>query len=116
MVGAICVLALILTIIYFYCRLDYSSRLIAWLVFLFFLMMPAIDLCIYVYTEANESTSWLSNDYARITDVDFKAVVHDENGENYINVKEKLTFDIHAAFKNNLYWEFTCGQILYFVS
>ena len=45
-------------------------------------------------------------DYARITDVDYSATVNDEIGSGgSITVKEKLTFDIHAASKNNLFWE-----------
>lgn len=46
------------------------------------------------------------NDYARITDVDYKAVLVDEpDSEGKIVVTERLTFDIHAASKNNLFWE-----------
>ena len=45
-------------------------------------------------------------DYARITDVEYKAVVVDEpNSYGKIVVTERLTFDIHAASKNNLFWE-----------
>ncbi|MBR6613577.1 MAG: DUF2207 domain-containing protein [Clostridia bacterium] len=45
-------------------------------------------------------------DYARITDVDYKAVLIDESGSNgKIHVTEKLTFDIHAFSKGNLFWE-----------
>lgn len=45
-------------------------------------------------------------DYARITDVDYKAVVQDESGKSgSVYITERLTFDIHAASKNNLYWE-----------
>ena len=45
-------------------------------------------------------------DYARITNVDYKAEVVDEPGSNgKIIVTERLTFDIHAASKNNLFWE-----------
>ena len=37
-------------------------------------------------------------DYARITDVDYKAVVVDEPGcEGKIVITERLTFDVHAA-------------------
>ncbi len=45
-------------------------------------------------------------DYARITDIDYTAVVTDseENGGK-IFVTERLTYDIHAASKNNLFWE-----------
>ena len=50
--------------------------------------------------------AWNPIDYARITDVDYKAVVLDEenNGGNVL-VTERITFDIHAASKNNLFWE-----------
>lgn len=45
-------------------------------------------------------------DYARITDVDYKAVVVDEpDSEGKVVITERLTFDIHAASKNNLFWE-----------
>ncbi len=45
-------------------------------------------------------------DYARITDVDYKAVVVDEpDSEGKVIITERLTFDIHAASKNNLFWE-----------
>lgn len=45
-------------------------------------------------------------DYARITDVDYKAVLSDTPGsEGKVIVTERLTFDIHAASKNNLFWE-----------
>ena len=45
-------------------------------------------------------------DYARITDVDYKAILVDEPGSNgKVVITERLTFDIHAASKNNLFWE-----------
>ena len=45
-------------------------------------------------------------DYARITDVDYKAVLVDEPGSNgKVVITERLTFDIHAASKDNLFWE-----------
>lgn len=45
-------------------------------------------------------------DYARITDVEYKAVVQDEpDGEASVLITERLTFDVHAASKNNLFWE-----------
>ena len=47
-----------------------------------------------------------ANDYARITDVDYTAVVVDEPGsEGKVVVTERLTFDIHAASRSNLFWE-----------
>ena len=49
---------------------------------------------------------WNPFDYARITDVDYKAVVVDEPGSNgKIVVTERLTFDIHAFSKSNRFWE-----------
>ena len=45
-------------------------------------------------------------DYARITEMDYKAVVIDEPGGNgKIHVTERITFDVHAFSKNNLFWE-----------
>lgn len=46
------------------------------------------------------------NDYARITDVEYKAVVVDEpDSQGKVVITERLTFDIHAASKDNLFWE-----------
>lgn len=45
-------------------------------------------------------------DYARITDVDYRAVVVDEpNSNGKVIITERLTYDIHAASKDNLFWE-----------
>lgn len=46
------------------------------------------------------------NDYARITDVEYKAVVTDDlySGGN-VYITERLTFDVHAASEYNLFWE-----------
>lgn len=45
-------------------------------------------------------------DYARITQVDYTARLVDEpGGEGKIIVTERLTFDIHAASRDNLFWE-----------
>lgn len=45
-------------------------------------------------------------DYARITDVEYKAVVVDEpDQKGKVIITERLTFDIHASSKNNLFWE-----------
>jgi len=49
---------------------------------------------------------WNPNDYCRITDVEYKAVVVDEPGSRgKVVITERLTFDIHAASKDNLFWE-----------
>src|SRR5699024_1774342 len=45
-------------------------------------------------------------DYARITDVDYTAVVMDEpESGGSVRITERLTFDVHAASRDNLYWE-----------
>ena len=50
--------------------------------------------------------AWLTNDYARIVDMDYKAVVVDEPGsDGKIVVTERMTFDIHAASRSNGFWE-----------
>lgn len=45
-------------------------------------------------------------DYARITDMEYKAVVQDEpeNGGSVL-VTERVTYDIHAASRSNAFWE-----------
>ena len=56
----------------------------------------------YIFEEMNLNPF----DYARITEVDYKAVLVDEPYSNgKVVVTERLTFDIHAASKNNLFWE-----------
>lgn len=46
------------------------------------------------------------DDYARITDVKYKAIVVDEPGcEGKVLITERLTFDVHADYEDNLYWE-----------
>jgi len=46
------------------------------------------------------------NDYARITALDYSAVVVDEPGSRgKVIITERLTFDIHAASEDNLFWE-----------
>ncbi len=67
---------------------------------LFFFMAFAAE---FVDFEEINLNPW---DYARITDVDYKATVVDEPGSRgKVHVKEKLTFDIHAFSKGNLFWE-----------
>lgn len=49
---------------------------------------------------------WNPFDYARITDVEYTAVVMDEKDSNgKVIVTERLTFDIHAMSQDNLFWE-----------
>lgn len=45
-------------------------------------------------------------DYAKITDVDYKAIVVDEpNSNGKVLITERLTFDIHALTRENGFWE-----------
>ncbi|MBE5927553.1 MAG: DUF2207 domain-containing protein [Lachnospiraceae bacterium] len=55
---------------------------------------------------SSEDASLNPNDYARITDVEYRAEVVDEPGSNgKVVITERLTFDIHAASKSNPFWE-----------
>ena len=68
------------------------------LAFSFNFILPIIPLIV-------ASSNFSSNDYARITDVSYKAVVMDEkNNGGKMLITERLTFDIHAASKDNLFW------------
>ena len=49
---------------------------------------------------------WNPFDYAKITEVDYKAIVVDEPESNgKVIVTERLTFDVNAFSKDNLFWE-----------
>ena len=79
--------------------------------------LPAIIFCVFMaamftipilseFSYVFEDMNLNPNDYARITDVEYKAVVVDEpDSEGKVVITERLTFDIHAASKNNLFWE-----------
>ena len=72
--------------------------------FIIFIVFINIFSTVTITYTTEESTG--INDYARITDVDYKAVLVDEpNADAKIVVTERLTFDIHAASENNLFWE-----------
>lgn len=78
----------------------------AWLIIFFLPMLLAIY-ATYVsemgYPEIEFENPF---DYARITDVEYKAVVVDEPGEEgKVIITERLTFDVHAFSKNNPFWE-----------
>lgn len=71
------------------------------LFFIYFVLPFIIE---FVPFNTEESTG--PNDYARITDVDYKAVLVDNPNEGgKVIITEKLTYDIHAASRNNLFWE-----------
>jgi len=47
-----------------------------------------------------------ANDYVRLTDINYSAVV---NSDGSVSVTEKVTYDVHAARKNNAMWELWVG-------
>lgn len=75
-----------------------------WIFFIFIF----IFLCTYLgeYGYVIEDMQLNPFDYARITDVEYKAVVVDEEGSGgKVVITERLTYDIHAASEDNLFWE-----------
>ncbi len=72
--------------------------------FVIVIILSNIGITFFSSYNPEESTGF--NDYARITDVWYQAVILDEedNGGN-AHITERLTFDVHAARKDNLYWE-----------
>lgn len=72
---------------------------VVWLFVIAFFFLPCI--CSYMDEEGNSA-----NDYARIVNMDYKAVVVDEpDCEGKIVVTERMTFDVHAASQYNGFWE-----------
>lgn len=70
---------------------------------IFVCLWPFIALIAETIDWESISTPW---DYARITDVDYKGELVDEPGSGgKLLVTERLTFDIHAASRDNLFWE-----------
>lgn len=70
--------------------------------FISFVILPFI--MEFGFYDSEESTGY--NDYARITEVDYKAEVVDEPGQGgKVIITEVLTYDIHAASSENLFWE-----------
>lgn len=85
-------------------RVEYKMRksIIRWIIIIFWIVFFFSQFA-YLFEDITIENPF---DYARITDVDYKAVVVDEqDSEGKIIVTERLTFDIHAASKNNLFWE-----------
>ena len=85
-------------------RVEYRMRksIIRWIIIIFWIVFFFSQFA-YLFEDITIENPF---DYARITDVDYKAVVVDEpDREGKIIVTERLTFDIHAASKNNLFWE-----------
>ena len=85
-------------------RVEYRVRksIIRWIIIIFWIVFFFSQFA-YLFEDITIENPF---DYARITDVDYKAVVVDEpDSEGKIIVTERLTFGIHAASKNNLFWE-----------
>ncbi len=79
-----------------------KTFIIVWFCMVAFMLLPVLAEYSYVFEEINLNP----NDYARITDVEYKAVVVDEPGsEGKVVITERLTFDVHAASKSNTFWE-----------
>ena len=73
---------------------------------IFFIMIMISVIYETGLTDVLAEMNWNPFDYARITDVDYKAVLVDEpESQGKVVITERLTFDIHAASKNNLFWE-----------
>ena len=80
-------------------------------------MAKFIKACVIIYfviifMSIFGTSDWFSdlqlnpNDYARITELDYRAEVVDEpDEETYVHVTERITFDIHAASRDNGFWE-----------
>lgn len=86
-----------------------NAKLIVTVIMIFFFLpycapclLPLLESCSLNFEETQNNPF----DYARITDVEYRAVVVDEpDSEGKIVITERLTFDIHAASRNNTFWE-----------
>lgn len=76
------------------------GNFIAWILFILIFLSP----CLMEYSYVLEDMQINPYDYARITDVEYTGIVLDD-GEATMLVQERITFDVHAASKNNLFWE-----------
>lgn len=73
-----------------------------WIIFILFCVLNFFS----TFSESFEEINLNPFDYARITDINYRAVLVDEPSSNgKVVITERLTFDIHAASKNNLFWE-----------
>lgn len=75
---------------------------ILFIIILIYIILFAIS----ILNETDAEININPNDYCRITDVDYTAILHDDKDHSAkISVTEYLTFDIHAASKNNPFKE-----------
>ena len=80
-------------------------KVVKWIIICLFCLPFVLGISSCVFNNCTES-GCNPVDYARITDVEYKAVVQDEpGGRGAIHITERLTFDIHAFSENNLFWE-----------
>lgn len=81
-----------------------KSTIFVILFYLFVIFSPSIVEYLFYL---KDNVSFNPNDYARITDVDYTAVVDDSSplSRGKVQVTELLTFDVHAASTNNKFWE-----------
>lgn len=82
-----------------------KSGIVSMIIFFIFFAMftsPCWSTILDAFIESGDSPF----DYARITDVEYQAVVVDEPGsEGKVVITERLTYDIHAASRDNGFWE-----------
>ena len=83
--------------------MEYNSSKVALWTFIIIMLLSFFSAFAEEY-DSEESTG--PNDYARITDVDYKATLIDEPGQgSKLLVTERLTFDVHAASRSNPFYE-----------
>ena len=81
-----------------------NTKIFISLIIFAYMILPMAGVFVESILNNEESTGF--NDYARITDVDYQAILVDEPNESgKLLITERLTYDIHAASKNNLFWE-----------
>ncbi len=82
------------------------KRALPYIIFYFILIMMAFGPILSEYSYLYEDINLDPNDYARITDMDYKAVLVDEpDSKGKVVITERITFDVHAASPSNPFWE-----------
>ena len=74
-------------------------------IFYIFIFLSPLIFEFFAYIE-DEGIILNPNDYVKITDIEYKALLVDDPEEkSKMIINERITFDIHAASRNNLFWE-----------
>ena len=74
-------------------------------IFYIFIFLSPLIFELLAYIE-DEGIILNPNDYVKITDIEYKALLVDDPEErSKMIINERITFDIHAASRNNLFWE-----------